>query len=145
MKYELQPTVESDKETIREMNNRCYREVVVRQFGGWDVDIQHGFFEKKWEPARLQKILCENEIVGVLWVERREDHVEVLEIQIDPEFQGRGLGTAVLSDILGQVDQAGLSVKLQVLFKNRAKALYERLGFVVTGETDTHYLMERAA
>lgn len=71
--------------------------------------------------------------------------VEVLEIQIDPEFQGRGLGTAVLTDTLGQAHQTGFSVRLQVLLKNRAKALYERLGFVVTGETGTHYTTERAA
>lgn len=39
----------------------------------------------------------------------------------------------------------GLSVRLRVLKANpRAAALYERLGFAVTGETDTHVLMERS-
>jgi predicted GNAT family acetyltransferase len=34
-------------------------------------------------------------------------------------------------------------VRLQVLRKNRAHHLYERLGFVQTGQTDTHILMEK--
>jgi ribosomal protein S18 acetylase RimI-like enzyme len=37
----------------------------------------------------------------------------------------------------------GIPIALQVLRSNHpAKRLYERLGFEVTGETETHYLMQ---
>ena len=40
---------------------------------------------------------------------------------------------------------AGLPVRLRVFRVNPASRLYERLGFVATGETDTHVLMEHGA
>ena len=36
-----------------------------------------------------------------------------------------------------------MPVELQVLKVNPARRLYGRLGFQVTGETETHYLMQR--
>jgi ribosomal protein S18 acetylase RimI-like enzyme len=144
MEYELRPAAETDKEAARTMNDRCYRDVVERQFGVWDTDVQRHFFEKKWDPNHYQMILHQGKMVGVLASETREDHVYLSEIQIDPEFQGRGLGTAVVSDVVREARDAGLPVRLQVLLENRARTLYERLGFAVTGETETHFLMERA-
>ncbi len=40
-------------------------------------------------------------------------------------------------------DLRRLPVRLQVIKGNPARNLYERLGFTVTGETDTHLLMLR--
>jgi hypothetical protein len=33
-------------------------------------------------------------------------------------------------------------IGLRVLLRNKAKSLYARHGFLVTGQDDTHYLME---
>jgi len=44
--------------------------------------------------------------------------------------------------LLAEADQRGKPVALRVLKVNiRARDLYQRLGFGVTGETDTHYIM----
>lgn len=69
--------------------------------------------------------------------------MRIIEIQLLPEFQGHGIGTALLQRELRFADARGLPVRLQVLRENRARTLYERLGFRVCGETDTHFLMER--
>ena len=62
-------------------------------------------------------------------------------IEILPEYQNRGVGSAVIRDVLAQAQAEGLPVGLQVLKVNPARRLYERLGFNVVGETATHYLM----
>lgn len=50
-----------------------------------------------------------------------------------PDYQGQGLGTAVILDVIGQAASRRLPVELSVVPANpRAKHLYERLGFVVT-------------
>ncbi|MEU9702092.1 GNAT family N-acetyltransferase [Streptomyces sp. NPDC047981] len=48
-----------------------------------------------------------------------------------PEAQGRGLGTAVLRELLARADEKSLAVRLQVLSGSAAQRLYEREGFVV--------------
>ena len=51
----------------------------------------------------------------------------------------------MVSDVMSEASDAGLPVKLQVLLRNRAKTLYERLGFVIPAETDTYYHMQWTA
>jgi GNAT superfamily N-acetyltransferase len=60
-----------------------------------------------------------------------------------PGYQGRGLGTAVIRDVIGRAERLGLPVALQVLKVNPAIRLYQRLGFATVGETATHFLMRR--
>jgi ribosomal protein S18 acetylase RimI-like enzyme len=79
--------------------------------------------------------------VGVLQVKRTEAEVVLQNIRIAPAWQRRGLGTAIIQDILGEARYDGLPVALRVLKVNPARRLYERLGFAVTGETPTHYKM----
>ncbi len=51
----------------------------------------------------------------------------------------------MIKDIIREASERQLPVTLQVLKVNpRAQALYEKLGFVVTGETKTHKLMKRS-
>jgi ribosomal protein S18 acetylase RimI-like enzyme len=46
--------------------------------------------------------------------------------------------------IIQEADNIGLPIRLQVLKVNtRAMAFYQRLGFKTTGESDTHFLMEK--
>jgi ribosomal protein S18 acetylase RimI-like enzyme len=64
------------------------------------------------------------------------------ELVILPEFQGRGIGSSLLQEIIEDANNRGMPVRLQVLKANRALKLYERLGFVKNGETETHFQME---
>ena len=144
MHYHLMPVCESDKHSIQRVNDRCYRDVVTAQFGDWDEELQLEFFEKKWQSLGYQKIICNDQLSGVVASVDHDDHVFLSELLIDPDFQGKGLGTSVTLGILHDADGKGLPVRLQVLTKNRAKSMYERLGFSVTGETETHFLMERS-
>jgi ribosomal protein S18 acetylase RimI-like enzyme len=52
---------------------------------------------------------------------------------VAPEWQGRGLGTALMRPGLEEIDAAGLPAYLETSTL-RARALYERQGFAVTGE-----------
>jgi ribosomal protein S18 acetylase RimI-like enzyme len=58
-----------------------------------------------------------------------------------PEFQGRGLGTTILGDVIEHARMGRRPVSLQVLKVNPARRLYERLGFVISGESETHFQM----
>lgn len=77
--------------------------------------------------------------VGMLQVIAEGRAVEIAEIQVDPGHQGRGLGTRVLLDVMAAAAAEGRVVRLNVGLRNgEAIRLYERLGFVLEGQSDTH-------
>ncbi|MEO6511295.1 MAG: GNAT family N-acetyltransferase [Nocardioides sp.] len=74
--------------------------------------------------------------VGRLRVVRTSDLVELAGLQLLPVHQGRGLGTRVIRDLMAEAAATGRTFGLSVEQDNpRARALYERLGLVVVGET----------
>ena len=74
---------------------------------------------------------------------RTDDFIRLGEFYLMPERQRRGLGTRILRHCLSLADDAGLPVCLEYLKWNPAGTLYRREGFVVIGETDIHYQMQR--
>ncbi|HVE87101.1 MAG TPA: GNAT family N-acetyltransferase [Myxococcales bacterium] len=87
-------------------------------------------------------ILHEGKPAGRLLVARRADEIRLADVALLPEHRGRGLGTALLRDLLAEAAAAGKPVRLQVLRGNRAAGLYARLGFSTVNEDGLHALME---
>jgi len=78
----------------------------------------------------------------MLHVEDHEDEVILAGIYIASSHRSKGLGSAIIRDVLAQAAQEGKVAKLRVLRSNPARELYERLGFRVTEESETHFAME---
>jgi ribosomal protein S18 acetylase RimI-like enzyme len=111
---------------------------------GWDEDWQLDHFRQHFDASVRQVIGYEHEDIGFLDVMIRGDAIILQNIEIDPKYQGRGIGTELIRRLFVSADHNGIPVKLQVLKVNsRARELYERLGFVQTGHTKTHFQMER--
>lgn len=117
------------------------RKPTVAQAWDWDDGFQAAHFRSRFDPSRQQIVVVGDRDVGVLAVEQRLDRVALGTSEIAPEEQGRGLGAAIVRDVLADAFGRGLPVALRV---NRARRLYERLGFVETGRTETHGLMAAA-
>ena len=64
-------------------------------------------------------------------------------IEIAPPHQRQGVGSAIITRLCLDADAMGLPVDLRVLKVNPAIDLYQRLGFIVTGAIDTHFMMRR--
>ncbi len=68
--------------------------------------------------------------VGRLYLARLTDEIRIVDIAIMPEHRGRGIASRLLSpDVIAEAEAAGLPVRLHVEHWNRARHLYERLGF----------------
>jgi ribosomal protein S18 acetylase RimI-like enzyme len=137
--------VDADREFARRAHHDAYRDVVMRQFGAWDEAWQDRRFRASWMPDAHEILLWDGVPCGYLGVDERGDDFYVREIVVRPEFQGRGIGTAILQGVIERARQRGLPVRLQALHRNRAIELYRRLGFREVGRTDTHVLFERSA
>ena len=122
--------------------NRAAQGTYVEATWGWDEAFQRDYFDKRFDPATRQIVQFEGRDVGMWGLEQRADCVFVAEIGLLPEFQRLGIGTKLLTDALAEAGRREVQCRLQVLRVNPARALYERLGFQVTGETETHFEME---
>ena len=65
------------------------------------------------------------------------------EINILKEYQNYKIGSRILTNQLEENASKGIVTKLRVFKNNPAKNLYERLGFKVYKEIETHYYMEK--
>ena len=62
-------------------------------------------------------------------VEYRAAEIYLSRIEIHPDYQGRGIGTSLISALLDEARHKGQDLVLDVLTVNyRAQALYRRLG-----------------
>ena len=115
----------------------------VEKTWGWDEQWQAQHFRDHFDPTTREIIECDGVLIGCISVERREHCIFLSVIKIVPDHQNQGIGTKLIRALLNEADGRGAPVELQVLKVNPARRLYERLGFAVVGETETHYLMRR--
>jgi ribosomal protein S18 acetylase RimI-like enzyme len=121
--------------------HRLTMRAYVERIWGWDDAEQRARFADYYPTAERRIVVVDGADVGALTIDYRPDAVFVVNIEILPAFQGRGLGAQILTDIIRRAQDDGVPIELQVLKINPARRLYQRLGFQVTGETETHYLM----
>ncbi|MFA6502819.1 MAG: GNAT family N-acetyltransferase [Candidatus Paceibacterota bacterium] len=143
IRFTKRKATEADREFVRRTHHAAYYGVVMRQFGSFDEKAQNGYFADSWKPEHHEILLNEaGQEVGYCSIERFHDHIRIHELVIAPEFQGRGVGTKVLQDVLEESRAKKIPVTLQVLKENEARHLYRKVGFKDAGETDTHIQME---
>jgi len=95
----------------------------------------------RFECAEL--LLHEGEPVGLLKVSRDPREWVLIQIQLAPGYQGGGIGTGLLAEVVAEAGRAGVDLTLSVLKANPARALYARFGFLVERESEFSYEMRR--
>lgn len=139
MPHALRPATEQDRDWLFALHRASMQTYVELTWGPWDDEKQRALFEAVFAPARLQIIQVGGRDAGLLHVEQEAQEIFLGSIELDPEYQNRGTGTAVLRDLLAEAGARRQSVRLQVLKANpAARRLYERLGFAVFEENATH-------
>lgn len=139
----LRPATSSDFDFLFDLHRAAMRDYIATTWG-WDENWQREYFQQHFTPEAYQIITVGEQDVGVVAVRRHENELFLSNIEILPEHQNKGIGTAVISRVVQEARQNGWAMTLQVLKVNPARRLYERLGFVVEDETATHYTMRLA-
>jgi GNAT superfamily N-acetyltransferase len=103
---------------------------------------QNRHFELSHPGAEWLLIEQGGEAIGRLYVEDRGGDILLVDIALMPESRGRGIGTAVIADLLAQGREAGKPISLSVYKTNPARRLYQRLGFMPAGDAGAYDLME---
>ena len=118
---------------------------IEQAYGAWHEEEQHRRFIADLRLQNYQVVEIAGQPVGCLAVEWLPDQVKLDRVFLLPGFQGRGIGSRLVGQVLAEARAARLPVRLRVMKVNPAQRLWRRLGFGVVGETETHWLMEHTA
>jgi len=137
---ELRQLALADLTTIEEIERKSYRTPWSRSMFAGELakpsSICLGAFEAEGEDGAL---------VGYLIVSRYVDAWHVMNVAVDPEHRGRGVGTMLLERLFDlTADDAHRGYTLEVRVTNvKAIDLYERLGFRSGGLRRGYYTDNR--
>ena len=135
--FKLRQATAGDFQRLLQIRNQVLREY-IEQVRGWDEGLEEERFRQNFDPATTRVILSDNRVIGFLGVRPENDVLYIAQAYIIPEYQGQGIGTALIREVLA----GDLPVELYVMKLNTgARRLYERLGFRVKSEHETDYRM----
>lgn len=106
-------------------------------------NAQYRSYESAYPQAEHQIVEQDGEPIGRIMVFRGNAFVLLVDIALLAEHRGKGIGGQLLRDFIQQCLRDRVPLRLQVLKANPALRLYERLGFIRTGEDQMYIQMER--
>lgn len=115
---------------------------LVEQAIGWDEYSQDAAFARKFILGEVRIITLDGKDIGWLQIQADDQCMILRQFFIAPEYQARGIGAAVLKQLLAESAKRGRAVSLSVMKGNRALAFYRRHGFRVIDE-DRHKIYLR--
>jgi ribosomal protein S18 acetylase RimI-like enzyme len=126
-----------------EMTQVPWSDEQKRAFLKGQFEAQRSDYTTRFPGAEHSIIVADDELIGRIWVDRRDEEIRLLDIAILPRFQNAGIGATLLEQLQQQAAKAGIPLRHSVSATNRdALRFYQRLDFVVVKNFETHVLME---
>ncbi|BBB90375.1 MAG TPA: GNAT family N-acetyltransferase [Methylomusa anaerophila] len=100
-----------------------------REFLRQQHAVQQLSYRQRYPGLQYRIILSDGAKAGRMAMAQSDQELVLVDIILLPEFQNKGLGTAVLTALQAQAAANRLPLRLNVLSASRARQLYERLGF----------------
>ncbi len=155
--YTIRPALSSDEPFLREMFYQALhvegqepypREVldrpkIAKYIRDWGRAGDLGFVAVDSNRQPIGAVWCRllnGEEKGFAHI---DDETPELGVAVSPEHRGKGIGTALLEQLLKAAGNLYPSIALSVSPKNRAIELYERLGFETVDVCETFPVMRR--
>lgn len=149
---ELRPVSESDDRFLlgvyastreEELAQAEWAEGQKEMFLRWQFDLQRKEYKTRFPDADYRVILVDQRPAGRIWVGDDDEQIRLLDIALLPEFQNRGVGTALLRRLMQEASQQGKALRHMVfVLNNDAHRFYERLGFSIIEEFGAYKHME---
>ena len=143
-KYTFRSITSKDYEFIYQVKKTAYKKYVEMNWGSWEEEEQRRLFAQFISTNKDETFIIVHKGKEIGFYNGKtlsNEKYEVGNICIIPEFQRKGIGTAILMDVLSENRDKEISI--QYFKQNPVGELYERLGFKSGGETVFHYQMTR--
>jgi ribosomal protein S18 acetylase RimI-like enzyme len=145
MDFETHAATLADRDRLYEL----YASVLkghISEIWGWDESWQQADFDDNFVPENIQLVVVGDKVIGYIHVDTQNPTPYVRMVCIRAEYQRKGIGGALLKSLMQDCSTEERDLALGVFRINTdARRFYERLGFEVCGETETHYEMKKEA
>ena len=139
----LREAAETDSDAVYSLKKAAFSRYVKMHYGKWDEAEQREYHIARFVSNDIKIITVYRRVVGFVSIVTEADCIKVNQLVIHPKHQGQGIGKRCMTLIKQEARRMELPVRLQVMKVNpRARKFYQCVGFVVAGETDTHFQME---
>lgn len=103
---------------------------------------QLAYYAEHYPNAEYSIVVVDGIDVGRILTEHRAEDLRLMDMGLLPEHRAKGVGTALVADIVARGEALGLPVVLHVESFNPARRLYERFGFIDDGEVGAYRRMK---
>lgn len=131
--FTLQPTSVDDFEALLGLRLRAMRESLQR-LGRYDEKRARERLGAGFDAGATQHIVVDGRRVGFVVLKTLRHALRLDHLYIDPDFQRRGIGHAVLAALCADADARQLPIELVALKGSDANRFYLRHGFAAVGE-----------
>jgi GNAT superfamily N-acetyltransferase len=104
-------------------------------------DAQRQHYLIHYPQAEYYVIEKEGKPIGRMIVDRSKSIIFLIDIALLPEYRNAGIGTTLMKDLMAEVEKKNGALRLHVETFNPVMKLYERLGFVKSGELGVYHEM----
>lgn len=149
----LRPVSENDLDFLNrvyfgtrseELAQTGWTEAQKSEFLRAQFNAQHQHYMQHYGGAQFDLIALDGEPIGRLYVARWPREIRIVDIALLPPFRGRGIGTALLQELLAEGERQGVPVSIHVERFSPALRWYERLGFRQAEDKGVYLFMECA-
>lgn len=121
---------------------------------GWPIEEVHFFLTQQfllqhqaytrggYSNPSFHMLEIAGQPIGRLYVDRGVHEIRIVDIALLPEARSKGFGEVLLRDLLEEATASQRTLSIHVEKTNRARSLYERLGFVKIEDAGVYDLME---
>lgn len=138
MEYELVHATDSDREFL--LNLRMQTMAKHMEASGLYLSKSDHLERVNYRYNCFYLVKQFGKTIGCLKYESAQNTLNIVQIQISPEFQNKGHGYRLLKHIID--NSASKTISLTVLKVNPAYHLYTRLGFTTVGKDEHEYHMQ---
>ena len=110
-----------------------YSEAMAPLVTGWNEAAQRRMVEQALGEEGASIMVVEKSDTGWLHIIETRFDIHLGHLYLEADRRGQGLGTRFLQWMTDRAQRKNKSFTLDVMTNNRARALYERLGFVPAG------------
>lgn len=135
----LRAATPDDVDDVVALKARVLRQDLERLVG-WDPSRSRARVIEHFSPEHTRMILVGDALAGTITLRPDGDDLWLEMFYVDADFQGCGIGTSVLTEVLQESDRP---MRLQVLVGSAAQRLYSRHGFVVDADDGIDVWMRR--
>jgi len=125
-----------------ELSRTPWDEPEKQAFINMQFSAQHEHYQKHYPDALWLIIEQGGTQIGRLYFERWDTEHRIIDIALIPEARAKGLGGAILSDLMEDAAaNGGKNIGIHVEKQNPAISLYRRMGFTVVEDKGVYDLL----